>query len=243
MLRQDPAAVYGAMEFATRDSYRHAVERIAREGHLTELEVAATAIELARAASAGDAPGDPATHVGYHLIDKGLPELERAVGVEDSIGGALRRIGSRYPLPLYLGSIAAITGLTTAGLAASAHGTGAGREMMALVVVLSLLATSQFAVTVVNWLATLLVTPRPLPRMDFTAGIAAKARTLVVVPTMLTSLRNVEDLVEALEVRFLANRDAHLHFGLLTDFRRCARGIARHGRAAAATGRGAASRS
>ncbi len=35
---------------------------------------------------------------------------------------------------------------------------------------------------------------------------------------MLTSVANVEDLVEALEVRFLANRDTHLHFGLLTDF-------------------------
>ena len=54
--------------------------------------------------------------------------------------------------------------------------------------------------------------------MDYSAGIAAEARTLVVVPTMLSSARNVEDLVEALEVRFLANRDARLHFGLLTDF-------------------------
>jgi len=54
--------------------------------------------------------------------------------------------------------------------------------------------------------------------MDFSAGIAAEARTLVVVPTMLTSDRDVEDLIEALEVRFLANRDAHLHFGLLTRF-------------------------
>src|SRR5204862_7700905 len=53
---------------------------------------------------------------------------------------------------------------------------------------------------------------------NFSAAIAAEARTLVVVPTMLTSDRNVEDLVEALEVRFLANRDEHLHFGLLTDF-------------------------
>ncbi len=35
---------------------------------------------------------------------------------------------------------------------------------------------------------------------------------------MLVSAENVEDLVEALEVRFLANRDDHLHFGLLTDF-------------------------
>jgi len=40
-----------------------------------------------------------------------------------------------------------------------------------------------------------------------------------VVPTMLINAQNIEDLVEALEVRFLANRDENLHFGLLTDFR------------------------
>jgi hypothetical protein len=71
----------------------------------------------------------------------------------------------------------------------------------------------------VNWLATLLATPRPLPRMDFSRGIPPEFRTLAVIPTMLTSEQNIEDLVEALEVRFLANRDENLHFGLLTDFR------------------------
>ena len=55
--------------------------------------------------------------------------------------------------------------------------------------------------------------------MDFSKGIPPESRTLVVVPTMLTSTQNIEDLVEALEVRFLANRDHNLHFGLLTDFR------------------------
>jgi len=55
--------------------------------------------------------------------------------------------------------------------------------------------------------------------MDFSKGIVPTARTLVVVPTMLTSAENAEDLIEALEVRFLANRDECLHFGLLTDFR------------------------
>ena len=55
--------------------------------------------------------------------------------------------------------------------------------------------------------------------MDFSGGIPAESRTLVVVPTMLASAPGIEDLVEALEVRFLANRDEHLHFGLLTDFR------------------------
>ena len=71
----------------------------------------------------------------------------------------------------------------------------------------------------VNWLATLLATPHLLPRMDFSGGIPPESRTLAVIPTMLTSAQNIEDLVEALEVRFLANRDENLHFGLLTDFR------------------------
>ena len=48
-------------------------------------------------------------------------------------------------------------------------------------------------------LATLLATPHPLPRMDFTGGIPPESRTLVVIPTMLTSSQNIEDLVEALD--------------------------------------------
>src|SRR5512146_2064043 len=54
--------------------------------------------------------------------------------------------------------------------------------------------------------------------MDFSAGIAPGSRTLVVVPAMLASTAGLESLVERLEVRFLANRDHCLHFGLLTDF-------------------------
>ena len=37
----------------------------------------------------------------------------------------------------------------------------------------------------------------PLPRMDFSAGIPPASRALVVVPTMLTGRRNVENLLEA----------------------------------------------
>ena len=104
----------------------------------------------------------------------------------------------------------------------------------ALIGALSLVAASQLAVALVNWLATLLVDAAVLPRMDFSAGIPPESRTLVVVPTMLSSAGNVEDLVEALEVRFLANRDEHLHFGLLTDFRDAHEETHAGGRAAAA---------
>ena len=84
---------------------------------------------------------------------------------------------------------------------------------------LLLVGASQLAIALVNWLATVLVKPKPLPRLDFSAGIPPESRTLVVVPTMLTSAEDIAALIEALEVRFLANRDENLYFGLLTDFR------------------------
>ena len=78
---------------------------------------------------------------------------------------------------------------------------------------------SHLSVAMVNWLVTLFVDPRPLPRMDFSDGIPKECRTLVATPTMLVSARGVSDLIEALEVRYLANHDRHLHFALLTDWR------------------------
>ncbi|HTU00790.1 MAG TPA: glucoamylase family protein, partial [Candidatus Sulfotelmatobacter sp.] len=112
-----------------------------------------------------------------------------------------------------------LTALLTGTALVQAHATGARGWILALVGVLSLVCASQLAVALVNWLATLVAVPHVLPRMDLSGGIPADARTLVVIPTMLTSAPCVEKLVEALEVRFLANRDEHLHFGLLTDFR------------------------
>ena len=48
-LREDPGGVYGKMDFATRDRYRHVVEKIAKSSRLSESEVARSAIELAHA--------------------------------------------------------------------------------------------------------------------------------------------------------------------------------------------------
>ena len=230
ILLGDPAGVYGAMDFATRDRYRHATERIARRGRLSESEVARKAVELARSAAAiaGDAGSrDCSGHVGFYLIDKGLPDLERAAEVRLLRAEALARKAGRFPLLLYLGAIVLITAIVTSGLVAQVPpvalpaGILAGWSGWALwpMGILSLLAASQLAIALVNRLATLLMTPHPLPRMNFAAGIPSTARTLVVIPTMLTSASGIENLVEALEVRFLANRDERLHFGLLTDFR------------------------
>src|SRR5688572_12399078 len=132
----------------------------------------------------------------------------------------------RFPLGLYLGAITALTAIFTWGLLVQAQAgelggglsDGLRSGLFASIGIVAALCTSQLAVALVNWLATLLAAPLPLPRMDFSTGIPPHCRTLVVIPALLTHAQGVENLVEALEVRFLANRDPNLHFGLLTDF-------------------------
>ena len=222
-LREDPGGLYGLMDFATRDRYRHVVEEIAKGSRLSEGDVARKAIQLAHDGTGGtfghDGDDDRAAHVGFYLVDKGRPRLERAARMRPSPAEAIQRMGRRVPLLLYLGSIAAVTAALTAALLAKARDDGVPDAVLAMLAVLLLLATSQLALGMVNWVTTLLVTPRALPRMDFSQGLPPESRTLVVIPTMLTGVEDIEGLVEALEVRFLANRDDHLHFGLVTDFR------------------------
>jgi cyclic beta-1,2-glucan synthetase len=218
-LREDPGGVYGMMDFATRDRYRHVVEKIAKSSRRSESEVARKAIHMARETAAKKDSDERAAHVGFYFIDKGLPQLERAVEIRRSTVEALQKRVCRPPLLLYLGSIALTTGIFSGTLLVKAHASGVQGWNLALIGILLLLCTSHLAVALVNWLATLLAAPHLLPRMDFSGGIPPESRTLVVIPTILTSAQNVEDLVEALEVRFLANRDENLRFALVTDLR------------------------
>ncbi len=217
-LREDPGAIYGMMDFATRDRYRHVVEKIAKQSRLSEGEVAERAVRLAHEGAARKGGDDRTAHVGFFLIDKGLRELERIAEARLSASEAFTRAAGRFPLLVYLGAITLITLILTGGLLMQAQASGGPDWVLVLLGVLALLSTGQLAVALVNWLATLLASPHPLPRMDFSRGIPPESRTLAVVPTMLSGAQNIEDLVEALEVRFLANRDDNLRFGLLTDF-------------------------
>ncbi|HSM10719.1 MAG TPA: glucoamylase family protein, partial [Lysobacter sp.] len=217
-LRQDPGGTYGLMDFATRDQYRHVTEQIARRGQLLETEVAGKVLELAGAHAARHDPQDLAAHVGYYLIDDGRRVLEEALAPRYGVRSSVRKTARRLPLLAYTAPIALIVIFFTQGLIIEARLGVHGVALLSLIALLGAIAYSELGVALVNWAATLLATPRALPRLDYSEGIPASARTLVVVPTMLGNVDGVQSLAEALEVRFLANRDSNLHFGLLTDF-------------------------
>ncbi len=213
----DPTGVYANMSFFTRDLYRHAVEEIAKRSERPEHEVAKQAIDLASGAVAS---GDQRKgHVGYFLTDKGRTALERAAGVRRTLGGGLRKLVLRRSMFFYLPAIFLLTAYVSVMLFAWASRSGLPTWLLVTLSVPALMCVAQFAISVTNWLVTVYVGPRSLPRMDFRTGVPVEHRTMVVVPTMIVHTSATEHLLEQLEIRYLANRDPNLYFALLTDLR------------------------
>jgi cellobiose phosphorylase len=217
ILSLDPAAVYDQSDFTTRDRCRHRVEFLARRSAWTEEAVASQVLNLARAAAASAGEDQRRTHVGYYLLDRGQASLEQLLKPRLTWAERFFHLLQANPLPVYLGAF----GFFTLGMAGALLLTfrNAPDWFLGVAGVLAVAVASQPALGLVNWLAGLLVKPTRLPRLDYSHGLPAEARTLIVVPCMLSTPAIIADLLENLEVISLANRDGHLHFGLVTDFK------------------------
>jgi hypothetical protein len=157
------------------------------------------------------------SHVGYFLQDAGRYELEARIGCRLPPHRRFSRWVGSHALAFYLTSAAAMTLAMATLPAATLRGAGPGWAV-ALWMAVALLVASRPAMAFINWVATLLVPSRFLPRLDFAKGIPPEHRTMVVVPTLLGSPTESLRLLEDLEIRYLANKSPNLWFALLTDF-------------------------
>jgi cyclic beta-1,2-glucan synthetase len=212
LLGKDPAGVYSRMEFASRDRYRHVIERISKRTRANELDIAQAAVDLAAKTEGAE------QHVGYYLIDAGLAQLENTFRYQPRPAERFRRFLLRHPTSTYLDTLTFLTLLIVTFVLALMYSYGVDWWFLILTALLALLPASDLAITVLNWDLTHFFPPRLLPRMETKSGIPEDAATFVVVPTIFMSESQVHGLVERLEVHYLANQDSHIYFALLGDF-------------------------
>ena len=214
------ASGFAEMDFATRNLYRNAIEQLARGSLSTELEIAQHAlITSQRAASAAaDAPtaervGDP----GYHLIAEGRPALERSIRFRPPLRVLISRFGAHLGIGGYVGTIMAVT-LVLLALALWSLGIGGlGAGWWMLIAVAGLAPAAEVATALVNLAATRISGPTILPGLELAPGVPESLRTVVAVPTLLTSEADLLEQIEQLEVHHLAGGRGDLTFALLLD--------------------------
>jgi cyclic beta-1,2-glucan synthetase len=215
VLRADPAKAYAGMNFESREAYCRAVAELAAQSPMGEREVAEKAVELA--AAPPPAPTrrgvERRSHVGFYLIREGRKVLGEAIGYRATAWARFRRGLLRSADLVYLMGIE----LTTMGVIALILIAAHGKLPNFLELLLFLLPALECAVSTVNTLSTQFVSPRALPKMDFSKGIPEECATVVAIPTLLIDEEQTRKMVDGLEVRYLANRGANLYFALITD--------------------------
>ncbi len=214
------ASAFADMDFATRNLYRNAVEQLARRSPHSELEVVEQALRAACAASAAaEDPveaarrGDP----GHHLIARGRRALEQTLGFRPPLSLRISRLDTSLGIGGYVGALVVVTValLALALWAVAVPGLAVG-WLVALAVV-GFVPASEVATTLVNRAVTWSFGPVALPGLELADGVPGRLRTLVVVPTLLTSAADLVEQIERLEIHHLSGSGGDLAFALLTD--------------------------
>jgi cyclic beta-1,2-glucan synthetase len=240
-LREDPAGIYKLMDFKTRDLYRKEIERLSFASGRKEDELAEITLDLAREGSTAGTdsaglfpetnrlqgfPDDLLTHVGEYLLGKSRAVLEERIGYRPDVKTAFKRWGLQHASALYLGGIFLFTLfilvliLLEIHLSALLQSGSALQWISVLVLAITLLAPiSTVSASLVNWLITLNIKPRTLPKLHFKGEIPAPFQTLIVIPALITSHEEIDSLARQLEMHFLRNPEPGLLYALLTDFR------------------------
>ena len=246
-LRQDRTDTYPKLDAGSRGTIRHRVEVLARRLGVQENLIAREALVLAEQApampvgmavesiSAEQASPTKTSSVSsvstadlmprrsflaYYLFEpRGVSELQRS----------LKKCSKPRPLPgnrlLGRGKTSYMTLLACLFAAfwiALAFIIGGGQGITPwgwLIVVLALaLPASDWAVTSLHFIIECAIRPNTLLRYDFSAGVPAEAATMVVIPVIWSSHEEVDEMVDRLEIHYLANRSPHIHYAILGDF-------------------------
>jgi len=217
VLRCDPADAYAAMDFPSRDRYRHALEQLCKRSRANEIATARSIVERCAATLAADASDEVRGHVGYWLISEGRYELEREVGYRPRGRELVFRGPLRFRSTFYWGLMAAFTAVVAAGLFSYASMQGVAGWRLWLLCLVALIPLSDLGIAVTNRVAAAVFPPRALPKLDPHAPVADERRTVVIVPSLLLNVPNVAGVIDSLEVAYLANRDPNIHFAFLGD--------------------------
>jgi cyclic beta-1,2-glucan synthetase len=208
------------MDFPTRNLYRSAIEELARGARRTELDVASRAV-LATKQALGALPSverDRQSDPGYHLLAGGRPAFERVIGFRPPLAACPARVSRALGIGGYVAAGGTVGALLLAVPLFILHTQGVASIWLGMLGLLGAIPAIDAAVALVNQAVTRSFAATLLPALELRSGVPAPLRTVVAVPTLLTTEAAIEAQIERLEIHHLASPEGDLHFALLSDW-------------------------
>ena len=212
VLNENP--IFAEMDFATRNSYRTVIERLARGSPASEIDIARAAVDMAEAAPRGAKACEP----GYFLLGKGCSVLEAKIGYRRRVRELPAAVTQMGGLPGLLVSVVLLASVILALPGLALVGQALPWSAIVMLMLAGFLPAIELAFAIVNQAITREVQPQIIPSLELTKGIPDDARTFIVIPTLLSDAAGIDKLINQLEIHHLATQQDNVFYALLSDW-------------------------
>ncbi|MBO5005706.1 MAG: hypothetical protein J6D03_10935 [Clostridia bacterium] len=227
ILKNDPVKIYENMDYKTKIYYRDTIKDISKKTKISEIYIAKKCLDLAQNSYNKldidernlDIIEDnnkvidlKKSHIGYYLIDDGKQEL-----LSNLLNKKIKFASNEKKAKIYISSICIISFIFTFILMVTMYFQNKNIIISVILGLLILIPIQTIVTQITQYLLSKLVSPKMIPKLDFTNGIPKANATMVIIPTIIKSKDKTEELMKKLEVYYLANKSENLYFTLLGD--------------------------
>lgn len=208
-LAKEHTDTYWDLDFGTRDIFRKKVEKLAKRTESEELAIAERVVLTGQASN---------VFIGEYLHGGLQKIIEDYFSYKSPWGERIRRLMLRYPTICYIFLMCLIA--FAIFLAPLLFLLDRGTPLLGLTIIslIILIPISDMSVNIANFILSEILPPRILGKYELEKGIPSENKTLVIIPSMLVDRKYIREILEGLEVHYLANVEDNLFFALVTDY-------------------------
>ncbi|MBV2142270.1 DUF3131 domain-containing protein [Falsochrobactrum sp. TDYN1] len=210
------------LDFRSRNAYRVTIEKLARFSNLSEIDITWAALKLAQEKS--DAEGGASglaggnASIAYYLSGEGRGELEKVCGYRAPFSVKVLRFYRNIGLWGFFIPTAIFTILILLLVNYCMIRAGLSTDLRTLFTLLAIFPAMDASYSLFNALVPWFMQPTRLIGFEYKDGLPPEARTLVAVPTFITSRDSIDEQIRNLEVHYLTNPRGEIFFALVSDW-------------------------
>ena len=217
ILKQDPVGVYDKMDYETKVAYRNQIKELSKKTKISELYISKKCLELSikgyeKINKQQEGKINKKCHIGYYLLSEGKKNL-----LEELTGKKQKKVSTTTKAAYAITALGVITLLSSVLFSWYLYYQTRQIFWSILLGILLFIPIEVIWVQLGQYVLSKFVKPKIIPKLDYIDGVPEESSTFVVIPTILSSKQKVKQLMERLEVYYMANKSDNIYFALLGD--------------------------
>lgn len=194
-------------DYKTKTRYRKYIIKLAKKYNVSELYVAKKAVDCSHKYK---------KHVGFFLCSEEKYLLKKEMGKSYISEVIYNKIGSKIKPAFYILSILILAFELTVLFAVNLIDLGSLTvNIIAYIIAFGFFV--EISEKIINYFIRKNMIPEILPRFNFAKTISEDCTTYVIMPTIISSVEKLDEMIDKMEITYLSNRSDNMYYMLVGD--------------------------